>query len=94
VDFRYRVYAYSSFHFAGDAEKYFVGEFGDCASAVAVCEKIVDDFLSASSARANSPEALLEEYESSGPEPFIESEDPECRFSAIHYVHRRVRTRS
>jgi hypothetical protein len=94
VDFRYRVYAYSSFHFMGDAEKYLVGEFADCASAVAVCEKIVDDFLSATPGKANSPETLLEEYESSGPEPYIESDDPDCRFSAIDYVHQRIRTHS
>ena len=73
----------------GDAEKYLVGEFGDCASAVVACKKIVDDFLLSIDERANSPETLLEEYESSGPEPYIESDDPACWFSAADYLRRR-----
>ena len=90
-EFRYTVFAYSSFHLMGDAEKYLVGEFGDCASAVTACEKIVDDFLQSLGERTSSPETLLEEYESSGPEPYIESDDPACWFSAADYVRRRIR---
>ncbi len=90
-EFRYTVFAYSSFHLMGDAEKYRLGEFGDCASAVAACKRIVDDFLLSIRERASSPETLLEEYESSGPEPYIESDDPACWFSAADYVRRRIR---
>ena len=87
-EFRYSVYAYSSFHLMGDAEKYLLGEFGDCASAVAACKKLVDDFLL--SIRATSPEALLDEYQNSGAEPYIASDDPACRFSATAYARRRI----
>ena len=89
-EFRYTVFAYSSFHLMGDAEKYLVGEFGDCASAVATCEKIVDDFLLSIRERTSSPETLLEEYDAAGPEPYIESGDPACWFSAAQYVRRRI----
>ena len=89
--YRYTVYAYSGFHLMGDAEKYLVGEFGDCASAVATCKRIVDDFLLSIGESANSPETLLGEYESSGPEPYIESDDPACWFSAADYLRRRIR---
>ncbi|MEE8277627.1 MAG: hypothetical protein V3R89_02785 [Thermoanaerobaculia bacterium] len=89
--FRYAVYAYSSFHLMGDAEKYLVGDLGDCASAVAVCRKLVDDFLQSIQESANSPETLLAEYETSGPEPYIDSDDPTCWFSAAHYVRQRIR---
>ncbi len=75
----------------GDAEKYLVGEFGDCTSAVAACKRIVDDFLMSIRDRASSPETLLEEYANSGPEPYIESDDPTCWFSAADYVRRRLR---
>ena len=75
----------------GDAEKYRVGEFGDCASAVAACEKIIDDFLQSTRASANSSDTSLEEYASSSPEPYIESDDPACWFSAADYVGRRIR---
>lgn len=90
AEFRYWVYAYSSFHLMGDAEKYLLGEFRDCASAVEACEKTIDDFLLSVRASASSPEALLDEYENSGPDPYIESDDPSCRFSAADYVRRRV----
>ncbi len=75
----------------GDAEKYRLGEFGDCASAVAACEKLVDDSLPSIRTRASSSETPLEEYESSGPEPYIDSDDPACWFSAADYVRRRIR---
>ena len=75
----------------GDAEKYRLGDFGDCASAVAACEKIIDDFLLSIRASASSAETLLEDYESSGPEPYIESDDPACWFSAANYVRQRIR---
>ena len=91
MEFRYTVYAYSGFHLMGDAEKYLLGEFGDCASAVAACKKIVDDFLLSIRDSASSPETLLEEYERSGPEPYIESDDPTCWFSTADYVRRRIR---
>ena len=88
--FRYAVYAYTSFHLMGDAEKYHVGEFGDCASAQAACRRLVDDFLGATRAPTESSEALLAEYESSGPDPYIESDDPDCWFSAAGYVRDKV----
>ncbi len=74
----------------GDAEKYRLGGFGDCASAVAACKRIVDDFLRSIGERARSPEAAVREYETFGPEPYIESDDPDCRFSATEYMRQRL----
>ena len=91
MEFRYTVFAYSSFHLMGDAEKYSLGEFGDCASAVAACEKVIDDFFLSIREGASSPETLLEEYESSGQEPYIESDDPEKWYYDADYVRRRIR---
>lgn len=90
LEFRYTVFAYSSFHLMGDAEKYSLGEFGDCASAVAACEKVIDDFFLSIRQSPSSPETLREDYENSGPEPYIASDDPACWFSAADYVRRRV----
>ena len=61
LEFRYTVFAYSSFHLMGDAEKYRLGEFDDCASAVAACEKVIDDFLLSIREGTSSPETLLED---------------------------------
>lgn len=91
TDLRYAVYAYTSFHFSGEAEKYLLGEFGDCPSAIAACRKLVDDFLLSIRKRADTPDALLAEYASSGPEPHIQSADPACEFSAAVYARRRIR---
>ena len=88
--FRYTVYAYHSFHLMGDAEKYMHAEFGSCADAIALCEKLVDDFLQSAPQAAHSPEALLAESMSSGPEPYIASDDGTCRFSASDYARRRI----
>lgn len=89
--FRYLVYSYQSFHLMGDAEKYLHAEFSSCASAVALCEKLVDDFLQSGLGASHSPESLLAEYMSSGPEPYIASDDAACQFSAPDYARRRIR---
>ena len=72
----------------GDAEKYLHAEFGSCAEAVALCQKLVDDFLQSTLGAARSRESLLAEYMSSGPEPYIASDDGTCRFSASDYARR------
>lgn len=90
-EFRYRVYAYSSFHLMGDEEKYLVGEFDDCASAVAACSRIVDDSLPSTGEASGSPETRLGEPQGSSPEPHIESDDPDCWFSAADYQRQRSR---
>jgi hypothetical protein len=74
----------------GDAERYLVGSFADCAAATDACRRIVDGFLAAAQEDARSPAALLTEYEASGPDPFIRSDDPGCRFSASSYARQRI----
>jgi len=40
----YTVFVDDNFHYMDESERYKLGDFPDCASAVAACKKIVDEF--------------------------------------------------
>ena len=41
----YTVYIDDNFHYMDESERYKLGDFPDCASAIAACKRIVDEFL-------------------------------------------------
>ncbi|HLK65009.1 MAG TPA: hypothetical protein VKU19_16315 [Bryobacteraceae bacterium] len=86
----YEVYVDDNFHYMDEDERYFLGAFTDCASAVRACKTIVDQFL-LGEAPARTPSELLKHYKSFGEDPFIRSDDPNCRFSAWTYAETRSR---
>ena len=85
---RYTVYVDDNFHYMDESERYKLGEFEDCASAVAACQRVVDEFLN-QAASTTPHDRLLESYVMFGEDPWIQSDDPECRFSARDYARQR-----
>jgi hypothetical protein len=81
----YTVFVDDNFHYMDESERYKLGEFADCESAVAACKRIVDEFL-AGCERNQSADELFTYYQSFGEDPWISSADKDCRFSAWTYA--------
>ena len=88
---RYTVFVDDNFHYMDESERYKLGEFEDCASAVAACKKIVDEFFDTCSLDNNDAE-IFKQYSLFGEDPWISSDDPECQFSAWNYARERAKT--
>jgi hypothetical protein len=85
---KYTVYVDDNFHYMDESERYCAGEFSDCAAAVAACKQIVDRFLEEN---LGGEEDLMAQYVMFGEDPFIVSDDPDCKFSGRDYARERVR---
>ena len=88
--YRYTVYVDDNFHYMDESERYKLGEFADCASAVAACKKLVDECLQQGFTESTTAEELQTSYSFFGEDPFILSDDPDCKFSARDYASRRI----
>jgi hypothetical protein len=87
---RYTVYVDDNYHYMDESERYKLGEFEDCESAIAACQRIVDEHL-AHSNPDQSPEEIFDAYTGFGEDPWIASEDQACKFSAWEYARARSR---
>ena len=86
--YTYTVFVDDNFNYMDESERYALGEFDDCASAIAACKQIVDEFLLPNVGKC---EDLYVTYVMFGEDPFIRTDDPDCRFSARDYARERVR---
>jgi hypothetical protein len=86
---KYTIFVDDNFHNGAEEERYLLGEYESYQEAVAVCKKIVDDFMSKGYRNGMSFKELWEGYMMFGEDPFIESKDPECTFSAWSYAKQR-----
>ena len=86
---KYTVFVDDNFHNGAEEERYLLGEYESCQDAITVCKKIVDDFMSKGYRNGMSFKEMWEGYMMFGEDPFIESKDPECTFSAWSYVKQR-----
>jgi hypothetical protein len=78
---RYVVYVDDNFHYMDESERYKLGEFDDCQSAMVACRKIVDEFLNTCDPKIGADE-MFEAYTGFGEDPWISTDDPLCKFSA------------
>ena len=85
--YKYTVLVDDNFHYMDESERYKLGEFDDCAAAIAACQQMVDDFLQSNSGKCDD---LLATYAMFGEDPFIVTDDPNCKFSARNYARKRV----
>jgi hypothetical protein len=67
----YTVWIDDNFHYMEDDESYKHGEFETLEAAVAVCKKIVDDYLMSAHTPGMTAAALFESYTSFGEDPSI-----------------------
>lgn len=70
----YTVFVDDNFHYMDESERYQLGEFKDCASAIAACKRIVDEFLAGCDLDCT-PAELNHQYVSFGEDPWIRSSD-------------------
>jgi len=77
-----------NFHYMDEDERYRLSEFDDCTSAAEACRRIVDEFLATANHDCTSAE-LYHQYVSFGEDPWIRSDDPNCKFSAWTYARER-----
>lgn len=85
----YRVLVDDNFHYVDESELYVLGEFGSCKEAVAVCKKLVDEWLREAYRFGMDAETLWESYTHFGEDPFVGTADADCRFSAWDYARQR-----
>ena len=81
----FTVFVDDNFHYMDESERYELGEFADCESAVAACKRIVDEFL-AGVDRNRSADEMFTDYRNFGEDPWIKSANGACRFSAWTYA--------
>ncbi len=84
----YTVFVDDNFHYMDESERYEHGKFSDCQSAIAACRWIVDRSLAELDLDAT-PDALFAQYTMFGEDPWIRSDDGDCRFSARAYARER-----
>lgn len=85
----YTVFVDDNFHYMDESERYKLGEFEDCPSAVAACKQIVDEFFTSCDLNHTGDE-IFKQYVFFGEDPWIRSDDSECRFSARDYARERA----
>ena len=83
----YTVFVDDNYHLADESDRYKLGEFADCASAIASCQEIVNEYFATRS--TGTPRELLLSYYRFGKNPWISSDDPDCTFSAWTYAKQR-----
>ena len=76
-------------HYMDETERYEQGRYPDCATALAVCRRMVDDFLASNGGGAKTAGELFGIYTTFGDDPFIVTEDDACTFSAWDYARQR-----
>jgi hypothetical protein len=86
---RYTVFVDDNYHYMDESERYKLGEFDDCQSAVAACKSIVEEFLAQCDPNQTA-EQIYQAYTGFGEDPWISNpDDSECRFSAWEYAKQR-----
>src|SRR3989344_4643828 len=87
----FKVYVDDNFHYMDESERYEQGEYETYDEAVAVCKKIVDEYLISAHKDQMTADELYESYKSFGEDPFIVPADEKTRFSAWKYAKERCK---
>lgn len=88
---KYKVVVDDNAHYMDESERYTEGSYQDCATAVARCKQIVDEFLSSAYREGMTAEHLMQTYKFFGEDPWVSSADGDCQFSAWTYAAERCR---
>jgi len=88
---KYKVFADDNYHYADEGERHKVGELRSAAAALAAAGKVVDKYLETAYHRGMTADELYMSYTTFGEDPFIVTDDPNCKFSAWDYAKERCR---
>src|ERR1700730_11315217 len=86
---RYKIYVDDNFHYMDESERYFKGGYETAEAAIGAAKAMVDAELVASYKPDMTAGELYDLYTDFGEDPFIVSEDRNCRFSAWDYAKER-----
>lgn len=87
----YQVFIDDNFHYQDEDARYKLGDFETFEEAVAVCRKIVDEYLLENYKPGMTAGELSVNYTNFGDDPFIIGEPVPFRFSAWDYARERCR---
>lgn len=88
----YRVFVDDNFHYMDEEYRYARGSYRDCESATAACKSLVDNFLADHYRPGQASDELWQQYRDFGEDPWIATDDPDCRpFSAWSYAKERCK---
>ena len=85
----YTVLVDDNAHYMDESERYKLGEFATAEAALAAARRLVDDELNSHYQPGMAAAELFALYTSFGVDPFIVSDDVDCRFSAWDYARER-----
>ncbi|HEY9710169.1 MAG TPA: hypothetical protein V6D48_18320 [Oculatellaceae cyanobacterium] len=85
----YTVFVDDNYHYQDERERYKLGVFEYCESALTACKKIVDEFLVQNYSVGMTAEDLYKIYTIFGEDPFLISDTPKSLFSAWNYAKER-----
>jgi hypothetical protein len=85
----YKVLIDDNFHYMDEEHRRLAGEYPTCEEARAACQRLVDRSLAKAYEPGMSPDRLLEGYKGGGDDPWTQSADPNCQFSAWTYAQQR-----
>ncbi len=86
---KYKVCVDDNFHYMDEAERSDAGVYDTAEEALAAVKRIVDESLRWGYKAVMTPAELYEQYIGFGTDPFIVSDDPDCKFSAWDYAKER-----
>jgi hypothetical protein len=88
----YIVVVDDNYHYMDEDERYVVGIYEDCESAVAQCKEMVDEHILKSFNGHETEKAIWDDYMSFGEDPWIISFGSEkCSFSAWNYAKEKIK---
>lgn len=86
----YKVYVADNFHYRDESETYLQGSYDSLELAIAVCKRIVDEFLASAYTPGMTADKLYETYSFFGEDPYIVDEGTQAvLFSAWTYARER-----
>ena len=86
----FQVFVDDNFHYMDSTERYRLGAFPDCETAILACQRIVDAYLQSAHEPGMATEELWDSYITFGEEPYIVApEDATCSFSDWDYARSR-----
>ena len=88
---RYIVYVDDNFHHMDKSERYKLGEYTTCKEAISACKLIVEEYMEKGYSDTVTYEELYKGYTTFGEDPFIQSDDENCKFSAWDYAKKRCK---
>ena len=87
---KYVVYIDDNFHYMEEGSRIKLGQFEICEEAVNACKGIVEEYFSKLESKHSFKE-LWEGYMLYGEDPFIVTDDANCKFSAWDYAKQRCK---